>query len=63
MDTTKFDTCRYRTDEEIEFGTISCCGQNIAKGYCCIERGIDGLTPPVCVNCEFYEPRIIIEEE
>lgn len=55
----KFDNCRFRSDSEIEFGEISCCGAKIASGYVCLERGIEGLSPQVCEQCEFYQPRLI----
>lgn len=61
VDTTKFDTCRFRSDTEIEFGEISCCGAMTQKGWICLERGIEALTPLVCVGCEFYEPRLVSE--
>lgn len=57
VDTTKFDTCRYRTDVEIPFGELGCCGVLPQSGFCCLERMLEGLTPIVCMKCDFYEKR------
>lgn len=63
VDTTKFDTCRFRSDTEIEFGELGCCGRAPLKGFTCLERLIEGLTPVVCERCEFYQSRLNVLEE
>lgn len=63
MEQDRFDSCRYRSDTEIEFGLAGCCGSKPATGYVCFERDISGLTPKVCENCEFYEQRLAELEE
>ena len=63
VDTIKFDTCRFRSDTEIVFGELGCCGSVPAQGWVCIERSIEGLTPVVCESCEFYEGRLVEGKE
>jgi len=59
VSTLKFDTCRFRSAEEIQFGELSCCGSQAARGHICYERNIEGLTPTVCEKCDFYQSRLI----
>ena len=59
--TYKFDTCRYRSAEAIQFGSLSCCGKMPDIGFLCYERNIEGLTPVVCERCDFYEKRLMVE--
>lgn len=57
-DTNKFETCRHRSDQEIEEMKLACCGQrNLKRGYKCYELRIFPLSPGLCLNCPKHSPK------
>jgi hypothetical protein len=58
---TKLETCKFRSDEQAEYGP-SCCQSKRSVGYYCLERGIHGLTNEVCDACEFYSAKEEVKE-
>lgn len=57
----KFETCKFRSDQQIVIGH-SCCGGPEIKGFVCFRLNIEPLLPPTCENCDFYHKRFIEEE-
>jgi hypothetical protein len=58
VNTEKFDTCRFRSIEQREYGEKWCCGANLRKGYVCNEKTIFDLTPNHCLHCKSFDPRL-----
>lgn len=56
----KFDTCKHRSTEEISrtIQRCSCQGGNYeVKGFFCHKKNILKLEPEICINCDEYEPK------
>lgn len=58
IDTTKFDTCKYRSSKQEEIGEYSCCVDNRHFGYVCFRRNIEDLDSSQCIECNFYKKKI-----
>ena len=52
----KFDTCSYRSKEQVEHTKRSCCSVHILKGFKCLRFDIIPLKPEQCVACPEYKP-------
>lgn len=50
----KFNTCKFRSINEILIGEKTCCKDNRYMGYLCLERNIEGVTPAKCDGCTVY---------
>ena len=56
VDRTKFDNCKYRSENEQEYITQHCCSsKKKAMGFVCSKLLIKGLIPLQCCNCDLYE--------
>lgn len=56
----KFQTCKYRSDEELEqlIKRCSCQGGDYTiKGYVCNARQIFQVTEEICEGCPIYEAK------
>ena len=56
----KFNTCRFRSEQEIErvIHRCSCQGGNYnEKGFFCEKRDIFKVAPETCVECTEYESK------
>lgn len=58
VDTTKFNSCIFRSDKEIEYLVRKCCNSSLKKnGYVCSKLLINGLIPLNCLNCDLYKKK------
>jgi hypothetical protein len=60
LDSIKFHTCKYRSEEEQEklIKRCSCQGGDyILRGYWCDKRQIFQVTPETCQQCPVYEAK------
>ncbi len=57
----KWDSCQHRSLNPMNLGSKKCCGGQVIKGYVCLERNIDNVTPAKCRNCDiFIEKRTLM---
>lgn len=55
VDTTKFNSCKHRSDKEETIESRSCCQTSTRKGFICYKVPINGVSPLQCVRCDLYE--------
>lgn len=53
----KFQTCQHRSPEEQDIRVKTCCSSIKRRGFVCLKRQIDFLSPSVCGPCHLYEPK------
>lgn len=58
----KFNTCKFRSDQEIVLGN-DCCGGEPLSGFVCFRLNIEFLLPKTCEACDFYHRKLIEETE
>lgn len=59
----KFDKCLYRSSEKHYVQEVWCCGAKREEGYLCIRKLIDNVTPTICNDCIFYQPKTNVENK
>lgn len=60
QDTIKFNTCKFKSTEEIERLVKRCScqgGDYTVKGYFCETRQIFQVSPEICKDCPIYEAK------
>lgn len=57
MDRFKFETCKFRSENEEKSFQISCCYTIEVHGYICKAKSIYKLNPEICVNCDVYSSK------
>lgn len=58
----KFDTCKYRSEDQEEVGEFSCCTNTLHLAYVCFRRNIEDLTHGHCVNCKQFKEKVLVNE-
>jgi len=63
VDKTKFDSCSFRSEKEIEYVSGTCCQKRKLTGFKCFKLNINKLNPLTCTNCNLYENKENIKNE
>jgi hypothetical protein len=54
----KFDTCQFRSLDEVYIERKSCCSDHSVRGFICWTRNIENVTPAQCDGCEQYLKKV-----
>ena len=56
-DPTKFNTCQFRSPNEVVYTYPTCCQVVTAIGYYCRKVEVNGVLPRYCNMCIHYEKK------